>query len=226
MSHQSIDRSPDLKRLRDEGYEVQISGSHLFVSGIPYVNSRKEVKRGTLVSELSMAGGKTIKPGSHVAHFIGDFPCRPDGSELGFRHPSGVQLHAHGIKHSFSLKVTGPTGMQEYANYYDKVVTYVTQIESQAQAIDPAASARTFRPVAMPEDESPFKYFDAATSRAGIADVADKLKLPKVGIVGLGGTGSYVLDFLAKTPIAEIHLFDGDTLYNHNAFRAPGAASL
>ena len=78
----------------------------------------------------------------------------------------------------------------------------------------------------MSEDQSPFKYFDANTSRAGIGAVTEKLKIPRVAIVGLGGTGSYLLDFLAKTPIHEIHLFDGDTFFNHNAFRAPGAASL
>jgi hypothetical protein len=47
-----------------------------------------------------------------------------------------------------------------------------------------------------------------------------------VAIVGLGGTGSYVLDQLAKTPVAEIHLFDGDLFLQHNAFRSPGAATL
>jgi hypothetical protein len=47
-----------------------------------------------------------------------------------------------------------------------------------------------------------------------------------VAIVGLGGSGAYVLDLLAKTPIREIHLFDGDVFSQHNAFRAPGAASL
>jgi tRNA A37 threonylcarbamoyladenosine dehydratase len=40
-----------------------------------------------------------------------------------------------------------------------------------------------------------------------------------------GGTGSYVLDFVAKTPVKEIHLFDGDIFDQHNAFRAPGAPS-
>jgi len=34
---------------------------------------------------------------------------------------------------------------------------------------------------------------------------------------------SYVLDLLAKTPVAEIHLFDGDDFLQHNAFRSPGA---
>lgn len=42
----------------------------------------------------------------------------------------------------------------------------------------------------------------------------------------MGGTGSYILDLVAKTAIMEIHLFDGDDFNQHNAFRAPGAASL
>ena len=35
-----------------------------------------------------------------------------------------------------------------------------------------------------------------------------------------------MLDFVAKTPVAEIHLFDRDVFLNHNAFRCPGAPSL
>jgi tRNA A37 threonylcarbamoyladenosine dehydratase len=42
----------------------------------------------------------------------------------------------------------------------------------------------------------------------------------------MGGTGSYILDLVAKTAVMEIHLFDGDDFNQHNAFRAPGAASL
>jgi hypothetical protein len=44
--------------------------------------------------------------------------------------------------------------------------------------------------------------------------------------VGLGGTGSYVLDLVAKTRVREIHLFDGDKFSQHNAFRSPGAPSV
>jgi hypothetical protein len=46
-----------------------------------------------------------------------------------------------------------------------------------------------------------------------------------VAILGLGGTGGYILDYVTKTPVREIHLFDGDRFLQHNAFRAPGAAS-
>ena len=36
----------------------------------------------------------------------------------------------------------------------------------------------------------------------------------------------YVLDFVAKTPVPEIHLLDRDVFLNHIAFRCPGATSL
>jgi hypothetical protein len=50
-----------------------------------------------------------------------------------------------------------------------------------------------------------------------------KFKGLKIAIVGLGGTGAYILDQVSKTPVAEIHLYDGDLLQQHNAFRYPGA---
>jgi hypothetical protein len=83
--------------------------------------------------------------------------------------------------------------------------------------------------VVEPEEkrETPFNYIDTASSRAEIDVVTTKLKkLNRIAIVGLGGTGSYVLDFVAKTPVWEIHLYDGDDYLQHNAFRAPGTPSL
>ena len=71
-----------------------------------------------------------------------------------------------------------------------------------------------------------FNYIDTASSRAGIATLAVKLKIAKVAIVGVGGTGAYILDFLAKTPVGEIHLFDEDDFLQHNAFRSPSAPSI
>src|SRR6185369_11454730 len=62
--------------------------------------------------------------------------------------------------------------------------------------------------------------------RAGLADLNTKFRGHKIGIVGLGGTGSYILDQVAKTWVDTIALFDGDFLDNHNAYRAPGAADI
>lgn len=72
----------------------------------------------------------------------------------------------------------------------------------------------------------PFVYADTASSRAGIEAVSRRLAGGTIAIVGLGGTGSVVLDLLAKTPVERLVLIDGDRLEAHNAFRWPGAVAL
>ena len=52
MSQRPISRSADLKKLRDEGYDLEIRSGCLLVKDVPYVNSKREVKRGTLVMKL------------------------------------------------------------------------------------------------------------------------------------------------------------------------------
>ena len=53
-------------------------------------------------------------------------------------------------------------------------------------------------------------------------DLAAKFNDDIIAIIGLGGTGSYILDFMAKTRVREIRLFDHDNFRVHNAYRAPG----
>ena len=128
------------------------------------------------------------------------------------------------VNHSFSAK---PKPGDSYPDYYAQVTTYVAILSGPAQRIDSSLTAKTF-PVVAPdaEDDEPFNYCDTASSRAEIVAVTDKLKLQAIAILGLGGTGSYVLDLVAKTPVRRIHLYDGDWFYQHNAFRSPGAPSL
>jgi hypothetical protein len=216
-------------RLRNEGYDLEIRSGHLLVKDVPYVAAGRIVKRGILVMPLKLAGDMTVKPENHVAHFIGEFPCRADGTpittigEKGSGHTKlgeGVE-----INHTFSAK---PMPSGSYENYYDKVTQYVTLLSGYAQKIEQGATAKSFRPVAAgAEEETVFKYIDTASTRAEIGAVTAKLAtVKKVAIVGVGGTGSYVLDLVAKTPVREIHLFDGDDFLQHNAFRSPGAPSL
>ena len=82
MSPRPFSRSSDLKRLRDEGYFVQIRGGFLVMREVPYVNERREVLTGTLISSLNMAGDQTQTPDTHVVHFDGDCPCDADGSAI------------------------------------------------------------------------------------------------------------------------------------------------
>lgn len=224
MSLRLISRSLDLRRLWDEGFDLEIRSGHLLVKNVPYVNARREVARGVLVTPLTLAGDVTTRPADHVVMFVGDFPCRADGSPIEpIRHSSETITVAPGLvaQHRFSNKPANG-----YADYYEKMSTYAAILSSQAEAIDSAVTARINRFVDPSEEESVFHYLDTASSKAGIAALNDKLAANRVAVVGLGGTGAYVLDFLAKTPIKQIHLFDGEPFLQHNAFRAPGAASV
>jgi hypothetical protein len=203
MSQQQINRSTDLRRLQDEGYEVEIKSNYLLIKNIPYVNSRKEICFGVLISELTLAGDVTDTPKTHVVMFSGEYPCNKDGTEIvQIKNSSNKQELGQDliIHHTFSSKPSGG-----YKDYYEKMTTYTTIIASPAQAIDPEVKARTF-PIISPDvdDDSVFNYIDTASSRAGINIIGKKLELEKIAIVGLGGTGSYVLDLIAKTLVREI----------------------
>lgn len=226
MSAQPLNPSPDIQRLINEGYEVEIKGAFLLVSHVPYVDSNRTVRYGTLVSQLAVNADQIIKSDDHVIHFIGEHPCFKDGSIMQpIKHPNPSQTRelADGIviNHSFSNKPPGG-----YPDYYQKLIRYVTMISVEARAIKPTVTAITFRVIESTAEECVFHYRDTNSSRAEIDAISDKLKGHKVALVGVGGTGSYVLDAVAKTLVAEIHLHDGDTFDQHNAFRAPGAPSL
>ena len=76
---------------------------------------------------------------------------------------------------------------------------------------------------ASPRKRDPFKIPNTFEERAAIGPVQDRIRDQRIAIIGLGGTGAYVLDLIAKTPVAEIHLLDSDDLDWHNFMRAPGA---
>ena len=222
MWERVIRLNPDLKRLRDEGYELEVRAGYAIVHNVPYLDELGNIQLGILVSQLEL-NGDVVKYRKnvcrHIMYFQGTMPHRKNGEPL-----NGVLLNRNkctlaGIPTdmSFSNKPDG-----DYNDYYEKFTRYIQILSSEAQAVDPTVTAATFKKV-VSSDSSVFNYVDTNASRAAISDIADKLKNYKIGIIGLGGTGSYLLDQIAKTPVAEIHLFDGDVFCQHNAFRAPGA---
>lgn len=225
MSRALFSLNPDLARLRSEGYFIRIHGSFLVMLDVPYVDAQRQVRFGTLVSTLDLAGDRTRKPETHVMNWDGDFPCNADGKPLqGISHAAPNTDLGHGLmaRHSFSSK---PSDLG-YADYYAKMSTYATIVSGPAAVLQPGISPRVFRGGDKEDEASVFNYLDTASSRVGIGVLASKLEEEVVAIIGLGGTGGYILDFVAKTPVKQIRLFDGDDFLSHNAFRAPGAPSL
>ncbi len=229
MSKQLISLSPDLTRLRNEGYNVSVRDGYLLVSDVPYVDASRTIQRGTLVSTLTLGGDITAQPSDHTVMFHGSAPCDNTGTILGHiinqRHQQQL-TPTIAIDYIFSHKPVSLTGITLYTDYYEKLTVYISILSSYASLLDPRCSARTFPVIGLGGEDTPFAYLDTASSRSNIRTHTDKLRGHRIAVIGVGGTGSYIVDQLAKTPVREIHLWDGDVLRQHNAFRSPGAVSI
>ena len=226
MSRALIARNQDLRSLEDEGYSLcVVDHAYLLVENIPYVTAQGEIQESTLIMELTLSGDLTVRPSNHVAYWAGEFPYEVSGSKL-------LALLTEDARKT-SLSDAFPPVYQlsakpdrGYSSYHHKVTTYVDILSCEARLISPDATAQKWRVLANDDDpESIFNFADTATARQNTADLARKLQNERVAIVGVGGTGSYVLDLVAKTWVREIYLFDDDPFLQHNAFRSPGSFS-
>ena len=226
MSARPLDPNRALERLLTDGYEAEVRQQHLLVHSVPYVTSSRVVRRGTLVCTYIESGGVLQPPDDHKVWFAGETPCFADGQPIvQIAHESARRELAPGIRidHRFSNK---PSGISSFQNHFDKMIHYVTLLQDQARVLEPDATAQNGRATPSMDEHSIFRYADTSSARSETLAVSMRLAMKRLAIVGLGGTGGYVLDQVAKTPVGEIHLFDGDAFLQHNAFRAPGAATL
>ena len=225
MSHALISHSEDLKRLVEEGYEIEIRSGHLILHRVPYVSSERVVKYGQLICPLTVNGSKTGRPADHTMYFAGEYPCDNQGEAIeALRNNSNHQELAEGlwVDHYFSAKpVEG-----NYEDYHHKMTHYAQVVGRCARRIDPGAIGRSGKLVLSEDPNDPFVFMETASSRSGTTRMNERLAGDRIGIVGLGGTGSYILDYVSKTRVSEIHLFDGDRFQQHNAFRAPGPTTV
>lgn len=229
MSSTPISRSGDLRRLWDEGYDIATDGAWLLVRQVPYVDRQKTVQYGVLAVMLTLAGEITTTPSDHRAFFCGSDPCDAEGRPLDNVILSrNESQEAGGLRFAlaFSHKPVANGTKRQYRDYHELISGYADILGGYAQAVDPAVSAQPTVRLAPIESDYPFMYSDTASVRAGIGDISRRLSGQTVGIIGLGGTGSYIADLVAKTHVRELHLWDGDQLLQHNAFRSPGATSI
>jgi hypothetical protein len=225
MSTWRTGRDAGVARLVEEGFEARHVNNHLVIQHVPYLTSSHQVQYGKLVAPITWVGNDYIEPpADHVVWFQGETPCDVTGAPLSdVIHSSISQEKFPGFPVNFMFSKKPAAG---YPNHYAKMTAYIAMLLGPAQAVDPNATPNTFAKLPEMEEWSPFRYRDSASARAGISELNAKVRGDRIAIIGLGGTGSYILDLVAKTEVAEIHLIDGDEFINHNAFRAPGAASL
>jgi hypothetical protein len=219
--HLLASHNDDLKRLVEKGYAIKFDTSHLVVRDVPYLDHEGKLKIGAIVSVVVFEDNHHIRPHDHQVLFCGSHPHNMDGTPIPKLGGGAAQLKlsdsALVVERSFSNKP--PNG---FSNFFDKIESYVTIISGPAMQLHAAATPLTFRVDEEVTTGSIFKFHDTLTSRAEIGDLAKKLGDEVVAIIGLGGTGAYILDFMAKSPVKEIRAFDHDDFHVHNAFRSPG----
>lgn len=220
-------RNPFIDTLIKQGYDIGFINAHLIVFGVPYLNARGELKYLDLISPLDLREDHLIDvPSDHKVYFDGEIPCNTDGQKVGAgtsEETRKVSDHIVGTR-MLSCKVCdAPQGnMRPYKSIEEKITNYLAVISAPAIHKYPGTTPRRALAKHLEAPPSPLKFPDSLSARHGLVELSHKLQGRRVAIIGCGGTGAYVLDYLAKTHLEELHLFDGDIVHVHTLFRLPG----
>jgi hypothetical protein len=212
----------DIRRLVERGYAVAFDSDYLVVRDIPYLNQARELQWGAIVTLLEFIDEVKVKQKNHQVSFAGGTPHGLDGrpiSNIGDS-PHTVPLSDTeprvDVERQFSNKPDAG-----YVDFFDKIDRYATIICGPAMELH-GVTPLTFRTYDDAAGDSIFKFRDMLTTRAEIDDLTAAFKDEVVAVIGLGGTGGYVLDLIVKTPVREVRGFDADGYHVHNAYRSPG----
>lgn len=223
MFHRLVNHNDDIRSLLEKGYAIAFDSNHLIVRDIPYLDDTGGLRVGAIVTNYVSLDGNRIAQQDHQILFAGSVPYGLDGRpipNLGGGAASLVLSDACKdviVERSFSNK---PVPEGKFADFFEKIESYVTIISGPAMSRH-NANPLTFRSVQIVPN-SVFNFHDTMTSRARITDLSELLTEDVLAIIGLGGTGAYLLDFLVRTPAKEIRAFDLDLFHVHNAYRSPG----
>jgi len=216
--------NPFIRDLDELGYHLDFVGGYFVVYGLPHLDNQGGLKHGDWASPLDLSGAVIDAPSNHQAWWRGRRPCDQTGRELrlgGGQHAVTVaQDFVTDCSFSFKLHENGEN--RSYRSFGEKVQTYLDAITAPALAAYPDATPLRGIQLKATAQGSPLRFPDTMSSRYHINDVSSLLRGKSVAIIGLGGTGSYILDFLARTHLERIALFDDDKVHVHTIFRIPG----
>ncbi len=219
-------RNAFVKDLDDQGYHADFINGYFVIFGLPYLDKDGSLKYGDWISPVDLNEEGIINPPtSHQAWFNGDKPHNQTGGELNIStRENRIEItQDFAANYSFSLKLLDENGqMRSYGSFEEKVQTYLDIITAPAMAGYPDATPLRGIQIKAADQGSPLRYPDTSSANYNINDISSLLRGKKVAIVGLGGTGAYVLDFLARTHLERIALFDDDKVHLHTIFRMPG----
>ena len=203
----------------DVGFTVSVKYDVIQAVGVPCLLKDGIVGTCTIEKSFDPTSGmpnQTIGNAVHAARITTDE--KRDGRVYHANGtPIGNYIEGDGKTwSSVSIKKGSNENPEEDQSASDLIHRYAKQIVG-------AASAASHIETASLSTQGPFKIPNTFEVRAAIGPVQERIRDHGIAIIGLGGTGAYILDIIAKTPLKEIHLLDSDDINWHNFMRAPGA---
>lgn len=214
-----------IQELLDDCYDIEFVGGYFVIYSVPYLDKDGNLQHGDLASPIDLVDKIIDTPSNHQTWFRGGIPHNNSRNELKISpRPDKVTITKDFITDfSFSLKLLDSAGgKRKYTSFKEKVETYLDVIVTPAKEAYPNATPLRNIEKKATEKESPLRIPDTLSSRYHINDISAFLRGKKVSIIGLGGTGSYILDMIARTHLEKIALFDDDKVHVHTIFRMPG----
>lgn len=212
--------------LEEQGYLLDFVGGYFIIYGVPHLDEAGQLAHGDWASPIDLSGDGVIDPPrDHQAWYRGGRPHDQTGRQLRLGGGAAKVKVSDNFETdwSFSYKLLDEAGvMRSYSSFEEKVRTYLDTIMAPALAAFPDATPLKAIEIRAAEQGTPLRYPDMLSSRYHLNDLSRLLQGKRVAVIGLGGTGSYILDFIARTHLAEIALFDDDKVHVHTIFRFPG----
>ena len=201
------------------GFTVRVEPDVVVAEGVPCLFANRAVGSCTIEKSFDPASGQ---PNGRIGSAVHAVRITPSEAQDGCVYnadgtPIGSHVSGDGQTWSnISIRKGSQDSPEDDVSASDLIHRYAKQIVG-------AVSAAGYSETVSLGRRGPFKIPNTFEARAAIGSVQDRIRDQRTAIIGLGGTGAYVLDLIAKTPVAEIHLLDSDDVDWHNFMRAPGA---
>ncbi len=185
------------------GWTIEVHPSRISVGKVPYRKKDGEAGRCHIWVEtqddgLSMRAPENSGGASHAA--------RLSGVDKGYAYqatgePVGNVLWTDETTECV-ISIQRDDG--EYANAWHALAVYTARVAGEVGVRDREQVERIF------------KFEIAGEDSRDMRNWRDRARGQRIGIVGLGGVGLWILDLMSKTDVREIRIWDGDEIEGRN----------
>ncbi|MCY4560115.1 MAG: ThiF family adenylyltransferase [Chloroflexi bacterium] len=197
---------------RRRAWTVEVNASRISVDNVPYRKqdggaAKCQVSVETLDDGVSMKAPENSGGAIHAARISGVEGGR---AYQATGEPVGNVLWTD---KSSACVISIKRDEGEYLNAWHALIVYTSSIAGEVGAED------------RNKIETVFEFEIDGDDARDMKNWRDHARTQRIGIVGLGGVGLWILDLMSKSEVIEIRVWDGDEIEGRNLARAPGWAS-